>query len=358
MNISSEVIQEQGHIYYNAILYNGTDKPILTEVNDQRNQAIIDIPHDYEASIIRFLVSGSFIPLFIPDFLPLSTVTTIYSVTLKNRSTLATAQTFVTYTPSRPLTVAPYLPGYWAYQDFLDDVNRALDVSFGFVKAGSTCTIPPSFFYDETTQLINLFTEDTYLSDNSNGIEISMNATLFNFFVSFPVNYLGDNQPQGRDYIFNINPAKALLIVPPPRYEFPVNIAFLPQNLIASTQEFKTLYNWNSVRSIVFTTGRIPLNNEYIPNNVSGNQDINVSSVNAPILTDFEPNVSDGAGASQGYLQYVPQIYRMFNLLSNLPLKVIDLHVFWSSKNGKLYPLYLAQGATMSVKLMFRKKKN
>jgi hypothetical protein len=360
MSLRSEVIQEQGHIYYNAILYNSGKAPILTEVTDQRNQAIVDVPHEYEASIIRFLVSGSFIPIFIPDFqeppAPIPT-TTIYSVTLTNKVTNAINQTFVVYTPSRSLNVPPYLPGYWAYQDFLDDVNTALATSFAAVQAGSACTIAPRFYFNELNELIVGFAEDTYLTTNPSGISVSMNASLFNFFVSFPSDYFGDDQPNGVDYTFSINPNTAGLVPPPPRYDFPISIATLPQSLVRFTQEFNTLYNWNSVRSIVFTSGRIPVNNEYIPNSVTSSQDGSVSTINAPILTDFEPEVGQSTGSNQGYLQYVPQIYRIFNLLSNLPLKVIDLHVYWSTKNGKLYPLYLAQGATMSVKIMFRKRK-
>lgn len=364
MSLKSEVIQEQGHIYYNAVLYNSGNEPILTEVTDQRNQSIVDNPCAYEASIIRFLVSGSFIPIFVPVFLPApfpppDTLypTTIYSVTLTNRATTVSNTTNVVYTPSRPLTAPPYIDGYWSYQDFLNDVNKALATSFAIVQAGSTCTIPPQFFFNEVTELIVGFTEDTYVLSNPLGITISMNAALFNFFVSFPSFYYGDNNLNGIDYTFDIEPRTATLVPPAPRYEYPLSIASIPQNLIRFTQEFNTLYNWNSLRSIVFTSGRIPVNNEYIPNNVSSAQNRSVSTINAPILTDFEPTVGEKTGSSQGYLQYIPQVYRIFNLLSNLPLKVIDLHVYWSTKDGKLYPLYLPQGATMSVKIMFRKRK-
>ena len=166
----------------------------------------------------------------------------------------------------------------------------------------------------------------------------------------------------------------------------------------AERQEFVTLYDWNSLRNIVFFTSTIPIRNEGIPanifapwnistvydtgtrvtfnnssysslqNNNTGNQpdispafwsivqNIGSSTSYQPILTDFQILTTNGTEA-RSYAQFFPSgEYRLIDLTGTTPLNNIDIQVYWQDKFQQLYPLYINPLDSLDMKLLFRKK--
>lgn len=122
-------------------------------------------------------------------------------------------------------------------------------------------------------------------------------------------------------------------------------------DMIEVEQEYSTLFSWNIFKQIAFVTGIIPSNYELTANlNNAGAQQFKA------ILTDFEPNETEGPEA-RSILQYFPQgPYRMINLNGKGPLNKSDLQVFWVDKMLNFYPILLGPSDILTVKIMFRKR--
>ena len=125
------------------------------------------------------------------------------------------------------------------------------------------------------------------------------------------------------------------------------------------SQEFPNLQGFNSLVNITLTTRGIPIQSEAvsIPSG-SGSYSTGKGDGTALILTDFMPTTSVGFESTrQRFVYYVPSSeYRLIELLSNSPLKVIDLQIYWTDLNGTLRPLMLRPNTFCSVKLLFRRK--
>lgn len=126
---------------------------------------------------------------------------------------------------------------------------------------------------------------------------------------------------------------------------------FAQNGYLQMQQEFNTLPNWNDFQSLIFTSASLGANPEIVAALDQGG-----SSNYRPVLTDFQPLVTNGPDA-RGSLQYFPQgPYRMFNLNGTTPLNKMDLQVYWSDNYRNIYPLTLSAHNQATVKIMFRRK--
>ena len=46
------------HLYYNAIIANTTDKPVVSNYTDDRQDSFISVPQDWAASVVRAEING------------------------------------------------------------------------------------------------------------------------------------------------------------------------------------------------------------------------------------------------------------------------------------------------------------
>jgi hypothetical protein len=116
------------------------------------------------------------------------------------------------------------------------------------------------------------------------------------------------------------------------------------------TQEYNTLYLWNSFKDLVFISNSMPIVNEYIKSTTAGLVNFQ------PIVTDFEPLLA-AAGDARSTLQYFPQgPYRLINMNGTIPLKRIDVQVFWKDSEDNLYPILIPKGQPLTIKFLFIKK--
>lgn len=129
------------------------------------------------------------------------------------------------------------------------------------------------------------------------------------------------------------------------------------------TQEAPTTDTlWSPVASIVFTTGTIPLVFEQTGDPIRfGTGNLGPTSNQAA----FVPTITDIAATNlncfdyRGFISYLPQAeYRMASFQkSKSPINQIDIQVFWKNRmDGKLYPLYMYNLSSVSIKVMFRRR--
>jgi hypothetical protein len=367
-NAPLETDQSNDHIYYNIVIpHDDTQGYALTpaQFRVQVTTPIIEDPSDYWLTVARFSVPGFAVPLLIFKVVDgqANPNLGIYTVTLFNQSTSATSQQNVIFTPrsnsspaGAPIPSQQVIPYYFVYeyQHMIDMINTALNAAW--VVVGSPGTAAPYLIYDPISQLISLITTATFDYKDGTGTQIFFNSPLFNLVEGMPSYYYGANAPLGKEYQLLSTDYKNNAYFPP---DLGSNGATGPATFWALTQEFFALGNWNSFKSILFATN-MSVNKEYIPTKSTPSlsfNSLNQSDTNSiGILTDFEPDVSTSAGDSRGIFQYAAILYRLIDMNSNTPLRFFDITVYWSDVYGNVYPLELATGQTVTIKLLFIKR--
>lgn len=121
---------------------------------------------------------------------------------------------------------------------------------------------------------------------------------------------------------------------------------------ISSVQEYNTMFAWNSLRSITFTTTTIPIQHEYLP---GANPTLGLQLFSS-ILTDFQVDVSE-APEARSFVQYVPQSeYRLVSLGGTTPLRTLDMNLSWVDNLQASHQIYIPPYQSMSSKILFRRK--
>jgi hypothetical protein len=123
---------------------------------------------------------------------------------------------------------------------------------------------------------------------------------------------------------------------------------------------------WSPVSSIVFTSNQLPVLVEQVSAPIiygsSNDDNTNQSSTSSfsPIIADFVLNVKNADEYSQ-FILYDPQgEFKMASLMggSNSAITNIDLACFWRNRlTGSLVPMKIYNYSSVSIKMMFRKKK-
>jgi hypothetical protein len=372
-NVNSE---DATHIYYDLTITTndttGSQPPQRLVFNEIRNNPILMNPSEYFLSVVRFSCDTESLPVFIPQVQlgQIDPNKLVYSVSLTYTigGILRTAQAFLEYIPSDttqpipkpPLTnqdvvLGQYGGSYYfvySYNHFIKMVNIALQTCFNDLKAlaislgGSLPTNNPPFLrWNNQTNTATLYAEQAYYDNNLvNPINIYFNTPLYTLFSSFEAtNYGYFNISQGKNYLINVYNKDN------------TNISGM---FLYMEQEYSTTALFSAVKSLVFSTGLIPV----VPTLVSvptiyGSQSnlLNVgnnSNFNT-VLTDFEVENSQYKPS----VLYNPQSeYRLLDLISNTPLSSVQISLYWKDKFGNLYPFYLSSGNNCNIKILFRKR--
>jgi hypothetical protein len=341
-------------IYYNIVIPNNTVDLLPATYNTITQIPILTDPSQYFVTISRFSIAGSGVPIFyfrdngLDPSDPL--YTSEYVITLSYNGT--DFKQYVKYDINID-TVNPSLRTVYSYKLFILYLNRAFQLAFNDLKTAFPLAPPteaPYMQYDASGNLCTLYTQTSY-DDTvtlSPTIEIYMNNILYYFWDNFPVQRVGNQLANFKDYKFLIRNFGSDLI------QSDVN-----NPLITSTnqyyrivQDYSSLYYWNDAKTITFKSCLFPTAGEYAP--TTQNQTV----TSEKILTDFEPiqSLSDPSGF-RGVLQYSAQgVYRLINLTSNSPLKNLDLQITYKTELGEEYPLLIPRNQSVTVKLIFIKK--
>ena len=329
------------HVYANIQLTTAGAYPgSLTPATfyETRTTPVITDPSKYNLSVVRFEMDTSTIPLLYvapgaANELPYS-----IGVQVGGMGGSWYYQNLV-WTPE-DLTAKPGTDAYnalYSIEHFVRIMNTALNALSH--TAGITNTFTTT--YDPSSQRIILSgNEDTL----SNALFLNENLWMLipNLDASRSAFVTGGGTPSTSDVWYQLNwtlkPALGAYIC---------------------EQEFPNLQGFNSLVNITLTTRGIPIQSEAvsIPSG-TGAYTTGKGDGTALILTDFMPTTSVGFESTrQRFVYYVPSSeYRLIELMSNSPLKVIDLQIYWTDLNGTLRPLMLRPNTFCSVKLLFRRK--
>ena len=309
------------------IYYNFNIKPAetgtfrLQQQSDTRVQDLVANPNKYEIAVERFSIPATLIPIFL----------------WKGDDYFYIRFTYGGNEYIRPVlfqTIAKkelYGDSIWHYQDFIDMINTTLKNCFNDLKTANPAlpiTDAPFITLNANTKLCSFNCEQAYQSQN---VEIGFNLNLYQYFPAWYVFVDG----VGLNFWFNIKTKNF--------YNNTAIINGLPYFTIP--QEYGTLFLWNDFQTILFETDTIPSSSEFLPSQKNDTR---------KILTDFQ--VQAGLNDRQA-IQYYPQAdLRWYDLQSNKSILNMDLKIYWEDKVGKVYPLYLSEIDTASLKVQFRKK--
>lgn len=409
---------DDNHVYYNIEIPSYQDPNAGVKVAqfiDNRADAVLEKPREYHASVIRASITGLAIPLFVFKTLrnPIngaySPDNNFYGFTLRDLNTNTDFQRFVQFSPQYTYWPSTFMEHYYifSFQFMINLMNNALLASFNALKLanpGIACNNAPYFIYDNVTQMINFYCESSYIGN----IGVYFNQASYRFFENFSVIYNNFNTVNGKDIQLNIVNNKNNCHCECPIYlnvgttngnttitsaglftsnlvganisgpGIPdntkitvftnVNTMTISQNATATATatvkiqkcdylkivpDYQTTYLWSDIKSIVLTSSLLPVKEEFTP---VLNENTGESSQR--ILTDFEPPFAYGSDIRSIYT-YVPTAeYRRIDLKGEVPLNNFDLRVFWKSKAGLLYPVYLIPGsAPITCKILFERKK-
>lgn len=308
------------HIYYNATIINNTSAPAPATYSATLTSYILNNPSEWWMSIIRFNIPGYNIPLF--EFKP----NTYYVSFVYNGEKFTQVVTQFINSANGNLI--------FNYQTFLTDINLALINAFK-AFSGTYTKGPveaPAIKLDPKSQLFYFAFDPSWI--NSGEIpQIFMNTALFSFFSSFP-------------YIFNGYDHEYL------NYQISFDsLTQLNSSLLVIYQEYVSIHLWSSLNTLFVTSNSIPVNSEYV--SLFSNTAIpNFQK----IITDFQPP-ENNQSQSSNVLQYQPSgPYRLINLISNEPLKIIDFNIYWVDNLQKQHQLYLPPFSSATMKILFLKK--
>jgi len=329
LKIKEETDDEQ-YIYYNLRIHNSienNDEVINTYYSSTRVEEILPKCNDYKLSVIRFQLPANF-PLFIYPEDP-----NIFQVKLTNAGdsvikNLVYTQKYETYIER----------GIYYVNHFIEILNKALQEAHGdllILNPGITYDAP-FFVYDPNVATkIYLVCPIEYIDGNLNNITLSLSSKLFNWgFQEFPV--ADGNLVLHNDFI-------QLSI-----FDNKINnrITINSKDYYKIYSEVDTTPLFNKFSDIVILTDSIPINPENISSQLNETQ---------RILSDFVPISEQGLIGS--VYQYFPRVYRYTNLVSNEPLRKIDINIYILYQTGELYSHRLLPGEYFTMKLMFVRNK-
>ncbi len=377
-NVQRHTQDGNNYIYYNAIITHNNNapfgEPTPAILNETRLDVILDNPSQYWGTISRFEISGCNIPLCIVPIQPnqADINKTVWSFTLDFDGD--SVQKYVEWIPSDSIVSVPQAPvgqfqnntnSYYFCYDYyqiVDIFNNALLEAFTDLQTAVTpaldSSIAPFFGYNAETGLFTLYTDmnsnPSYNQDDTDHINIFFNQYLENMLVGFQYNRQDVGDLIGLDNVFIIkNRTNNIVIL---TADVGVENAYLVQE-----QQFIGLDYINSLRNIIIQTN-MPISQEFsFPLNI-GNQGgqsqlSTQSNFSLGLLSDYLIDTQQIAGGyCQKFVYNAEYPYRRFELLSNIPLKQINLSVLWVDQNQNMYPMYVSSGTSNSFKFMFTHK--
>ena len=120
-------------------------------------------------------------------------------------------------------------------------------------------------------------------------------------------------------------------------------------------QEYSSYILWTPVTSIVFTASNFPIRPSIVNNPLVFENGVKLKN---GVNSDTILQITDFAGATnyKAQINYTPTIYRWLDLVGTSPLTELSFQVWWKDRQGELNKMYLAPGASCTMKVLFSKK--
>jgi hypothetical protein len=360
------------NIYLNVSVVNtnpSVAQPTQAIYNVTYDQNLLDRPSDYYMAIAAFQIPLGELPLFIMPIVPdqpdpnqssfivgvcqqqnANSPPTLPPNGVANPAALNYPVNVTYWTEIEDITGQPSNALYYYvynYEHLSDMFNYALRQSW--LNAGSPGGACPYFFYNQNNGLYQLVMPVAFV--NAAAAAGFHWTVFFNYRASYPVLSFYTVENNSREEIW----------VPPSSYDASL-IAPAPIGNGTNTgagaaylfsQEFTTVDYINSVRKLVMTSASMPLQKEYYP----GPNNVNIATANSVgIITDFNLDLTT-PGAQRSVALYSPQIYRLIDLLSDAPLRKIDIAFWWVDRLNNFYPLYISPYDAITMKIGFFNKR-
>jgi|SRR5579872_390234 hypothetical protein len=339
-------------IYYNLSLFNDTNNNVAAQISDSRQDAIVFNPSEYEGSITRFTVDANW-PLFIPNIPnPAFPLQTNISITFSFMGNFF--QQFVSVTPQEAKQ------GVFDISIFLNDLNQAALAAWNALRTALPPgpANPPFFALNAPTGLISMYVGSDWVDANINPYNIYFNVYLQNL-LGLPFNIQSQfPAPNGTDYQIAVKTYSPVLPAGA-KSGYPFALSGYTDPVLQVSQDYDQLSEFSDIATIQFTTQMIPVVSEYLPDTpMVSDQNSNVSANFLSIITDFVITRQDAKPRDNSFVYLPTAEYRMFSLLGNVPLRRLDIQAYFTTYGGHSLPLFLPPDGSMTLKLMFRKKKN
>ena len=313
------------YIYYNLRVSNPIEATdvIPTSYSSTRVDEILDKCSNYKLSVIRFQLPANF-PLFIyPED------DSLFQVKLTNGGDTVTKN--LVYTQKYETYIER---GIYYINHFIEIINKALEDAHAdlLILNPLIAYEAPFFVYDvNAATKLYLVAPIEYIDGNLNNITLSLSSKLFNFGLQeFPV--ADGNLILHNDFI--------QLSVFDNKIDNKITIGGKDYYKIYS--EVDTTPIFNKFSDIVILTDSIPISPENISSQLNETQ---------RILSDFVPIGEQGLIGD--YYQYFANPYRYTNLVSNEPLRKIDIKIYILYETGQFYQHRLLPGSYFTCKLFF-----
>jgi hypothetical protein len=349
------------YLYVDIEIPNTSGKQQPISYNESRTSSYIDVASDYYISIVKFSLPTFNLPLFIPMIRnPSSSINeTSYSFTMTYKT--YTKQTYLNYvspnldapapssSSSQNLTSDYYF--VYSYNYVVNMLNDTLKACYDdldtLVTAGSD-TLPstycPFFVFDPSSKsLVAYFDKDGYDTGLSNPISVYCNEEMYNLLCGFEF-IRNRSNGDGKTYRFNVEQQSL------------GNLSYFDDyTAIVMSEEFTSVSNWSPLRSVVFTSQRLPIVGTLVSRNQSfgsanSSFQSSVSSASQNIITDMDISEFDAQ------LRYAPFFYRLIDLVGDGSIESLDINVYWKDIYGNMYPFQLPNLSSCFIKLLFLRK--
>ena len=333
------------------------------------DQAILDNPRDYFMAVVKFSIPLQNVPLIIFPVNPNSGFTQVSPIEVGVSTTASPYTQFVENLIWVPRNLLPQpvnqnnpnkqiVTDYYYlfdYDHFADLVTTALVTAWTNAGSPGGAIAEPYFFWDSDS---NKFKWGTTIDFPDAGYTIIYNQNFKSLVKGFH-----DIFDEGY-YRLVITPSPGLV---PSGKGIPQNTGtpaapagpawdsrlFYPLNTIFISPSYVPLDYFNSLRRIVITSNSLPAQKEYFP--VAGERQTGIPNT-LGVISDFQVDIQNFPGAQTGIALFDAEIYRLIDLVSDHPMRKIDLALFWLDRFNNLYPIFLTVGESINIKLGFFNK--
>lgn len=354
MKISNYSKSQVDNIYFNARMTYGTDLRVnlinnkIARYETTQNDPLVDKASDYYIAVTDFVIPLQNIPISIarvftkiPNNVDL--MTSGFNISYNN----ANYSEFVTYIPGgdfpKPTqggdvqVVTPYYFIY-SFTQLLLAFNNTLTSLM--TTSGVPGAAPYFTITDDELPKIRLIVPDTFINA---GAKISVNNAAINYLDAFQYDYVPINNTDYFEFRF---------------YQLD-NICdqygkFNPVGTYHQyTQQYYAIETWSCLSRVLILSSSLPIATQTTSSKNIESPDL---VTNTPILYSFYPEINT-ISQSKSYARYnIQEQYRLTDLISNDPLKKINLQIFWESHEGDFYPIYLRPYECCEIQLGFFKK--
>jgi len=364
----------QDNIYLNLIIqaeqaYTPNEVPVFKAQKEyQLDDVIINRASDYYVTVESMTCPTTNIPVWMPDIQPKTAPwgfntdinKTIYSFTMEYNGIYSdeTFLNFISQNPnSLPLPLSPFQDRYsvyyeiYTYTSIVEMLNNTL--LYAFYNLSGKIALPtsdiPYFYFDGQSFRFSLVSNKNFFDSSIvSPINIYCNYQMYEIINSLPFTYYTGSVP-GRIFKLYISNFFNNVISSPYIFDPTGDYYVTSQNISYISQ-------LSPMKSLFVLTNSVPINSQISPLKPS-QETLTPNKVNrSKILLDIEPVVLGELIPGRNFIQYRDSNNEYLSLVSENPISLIDISVYWRDRFGLPHIVYLNYNQPFNIRLRFSKK--